>query len=203
MLRELPELPSRIKRLFANDCASLTVPVDRLAMYNIQCFWFQNCRKLLDYGENEILASTLLQQRLQLSPKWGYYQIAPKEIILPGRTIPKWFCNHTFMGHSALLKFPQNWYINYKIKGYSFFVILEVVNKSCKSAEFDYKKIRRQGITRFGTREEGRATYAGVHVTDVGVEFSFTEPGHFHPMHKKPICLLVNAAIRRKVEKLR
>ncbi|KAM7469090.1 hypothetical protein LguiA_007273 [Lonicera macranthoides] len=66
MLRELPELPSRIRRLFANDCASLRVSADRFAMCKIEFGWFRHCRKLLDYGESEIVASTLLQQLLQL-----------------------------------------------------------------------------------------------------------------------------------------
>ena len=52
MLRELPELPPRIRRLFANDCASLIVSANRFAMCKIEHVWFQNCRKLLNYGEN-------------------------------------------------------------------------------------------------------------------------------------------------------
>ncbi|KAM7469043.1 hypothetical protein LguiA_007226 [Lonicera macranthoides] len=66
MLQELPELPSGIRRLFANDCVALRVSADQFATCKLGYFWFQNCRKLLDYGENEIVASTLLQRKLEV-----------------------------------------------------------------------------------------------------------------------------------------
>ncbi|KAM7469055.1 hypothetical protein LguiA_007238 [Lonicera macranthoides] len=182
MLRELPELPSRIYNLFANDCASLRVSVDRLAMCNIDVVWFQNCRKLLDYGENEIVASTLWQQKLQVTPR--HYDLGMIEnIILPGGVIPEWFCNHTFTGHSASLKLPQNWYYNPKFKGYGFFVILEVMNKCpfIKRVWSDEGHHRRD-LIRSGLRCHGP-------ITDLGAELSFTVPGRDHSMQKKAIFL--------------
>ncbi|KAM7477573.1 hypothetical protein LguiA_025786 [Lonicera macranthoides] len=105
MLRELPELPLGLHRLFATKCASLRVSADRFAMCKIAYGWFQDCRKLLDYGESELIASTLLRQKLQRRKTWKYP--FAENFILPGRVIPKWFCNHTFTGDSVLLKLPR------------------------------------------------------------------------------------------------
>ncbi|KAM7473452.1 hypothetical protein LguiB_020695 [Lonicera macranthoides] len=107
MLRKLPELPSELHRLFANECASLRVSVDRFAMCEIGYGWFQDCRKLLDYGESEFVASTLLQKILLQGSHMRTYRPIQENFILPGRVIPRWFCNHTFTGDSVLLKLPR------------------------------------------------------------------------------------------------
>ncbi|KAM7469040.1 hypothetical protein LguiA_007223 [Lonicera macranthoides] len=133
MLRELPELPSGIRRLFANDCRAV-----------------------------------------------NSYSGILENIILPGRAIPGWFRNHTFTGHSALLELPQN----PKIKGYSFFVILEVVKKvkSCKLAEFDDEDDHRGHLRWSGLRHDGP-------ITVVGVELSFTALGPGHSIQQRAIYL--------------
>ncbi|KAM7469103.1 hypothetical protein LguiA_007286 [Lonicera macranthoides] len=107
MLRKLPELPSELHRLFANECASLRVSADRFAMCEIGYGWFQDCRKLLDYGESEFVASTLLQKILLQGSHMRTYRPIQENFILPGRVIPRWFCNHTFTGDSVLLKLPR------------------------------------------------------------------------------------------------
>ncbi|KAM7469097.1 hypothetical protein LguiA_007280 [Lonicera macranthoides] len=130
MLRELPELPSSLNKLFANDCASLRVSADRFAMCKMEYGWFQDCKKLLDYGESEILANTLLQQKLLQSGHLLNSFPIIENIVLPGRVIPECFCNHTFMGDSVLLKLPRTSTGRVVIpKSYIFFVILEVINK--------------------------------------------------------------------------
>ncbi|KAM7469041.1 hypothetical protein LguiA_007224 [Lonicera macranthoides] len=167
MLRELPELPSGIRRLFANDCVSLTLSADRFAICKLGYFWFQNCRKMLDCGENEIRT---------VYDSFGYI---PENIILPGRAIPEWFRNHTFTEHSGLLEFPKN----PKVKGYSFFVILEVVKKvkSCKLPEFNDRDNLRQYVRLSGLRHEGPV---------VGLKLSFRVPGHDHLIDERAIYLL-------------
>ncbi|KAM7469074.1 hypothetical protein LguiA_007257 [Lonicera macranthoides] len=138
MLRELPELPSRLNKLFANDCASLSVSADRIAMLcQIEHALFKDCRKLLDSKEIEIVANTLLQQMLQKNRMWTFFSFS-ENIILPGRVIPEWFCNHTFTGDSVLLKFPRTSTGRVVIpEWYSFFVMLEAINevKSCNLSE--------------------------------------------------------------------
>ncbi|KAM7469013.1 hypothetical protein LguiA_007196 [Lonicera macranthoides] len=178
MLRELPELPSGIRRLFANDCVSLRVSADQFAMCKFGYFWFQNCRKLLDYGDNEILANTLLHQKHEIIVK--RYSYISENIILPGRAIPEWFCNHTFSGHSVLLKLPQN----PKIKVYSFFVILEVVSKvkSFNFPSWDSEILHREKLRWSGLQHNGP-------ITDVGVRLSFKEPGDYYSMQKDVIYL--------------
>ncbi|KAM7469121.1 hypothetical protein LguiA_007304 [Lonicera macranthoides] len=143
MLRELPELPSRLKRLYANDCASLRVSADRFAMCKMQFGLFQNCRKLLDYGESEIVASTLLQQLLQVRRRHelqSYLRIG-ENIMLPGRVIPEWFCNHSFTRNSVLLKLPHTFTGRIVFpKFYTYFAILEVINK-VKSSNLSEVKV--------------------------------------------------------------
>ncbi|KAM7469110.1 hypothetical protein LguiA_007293 [Lonicera macranthoides] len=183
MLRELPELPLRLERLFANDCASLRVSAVQFGMCKLEYVWFQNCRKLLNYGECDTVANTLLRQMLQGTWRRSLSG-TPENVILPGRAIPEWFCNHTFTEHSVSLKLPRNWYYNPKFKGYSFFVILEVRNKvkSCNFSDSDDEIDHRRKLRWSGLQHDGP-------ITDVGVELSFTEPSHYHSIHKKAIHL--------------
>ncbi|KAM7469029.1 hypothetical protein LguiA_007212 [Lonicera macranthoides] len=179
MLRELPALPSRIRRLFANDCASLRVSADRFAMCKIGYVWFQNCRKLLYNGGDEILAMMILQQKLQGSMK--HFRGIPEKIILPGSVIPAWFCNHTFTEHSVLLKFSPN----SKFKGYSFFVILEVKNKdkSCNFRIGDGETNHHEDLRWSDLRHDGL-------IADFGAKLWFTEPGHHHSICYPSIYLM-------------
>ncbi|KAM7469028.1 hypothetical protein LguiA_007211 [Lonicera macranthoides] len=126
---------------------------------------------------------TVLSWYLQGTPRWNFAGIF-QNIILPGRVIPEWFCNHTLTGHFVSLKLPQNWYYNPKFKGYSFFVILEVINKvkSCNFPVGDDKTHHREDLRWSGLRPYGP-------IMDVGVELSFREPGHDHSLQKKGIFL--------------
>ncbi|KAM7469080.1 hypothetical protein LguiA_007263 [Lonicera macranthoides] len=186
MLRELPELPSRLNRLFANDCASLRVSADRFAMCKIEFGWFQDCRKLLDYGESEIVANTLLQQKLQYmqrSHMWSYALVA-ENIILPGRVIPEWFCNHTFTGDSVLLKLPRTSTGRLIIpEWYSFFVILEVINK-----------VKSCNLSKAAERHSIYLSTLGLQYdncnTGVEVDLTFTKPADDRSrIHQKAIFL--------------
>ncbi|KAM7469076.1 hypothetical protein LguiA_007259 [Lonicera macranthoides] len=188
MLRELPELPSRLHRLFANDCASLRVSADRFAMCKIEYSWFQDCMKLLDYGESEIVASTLFQQMLQVhrSHRRTHYPVT-ENIILPGRVILEWFCNHTFTGDAVLLKLPRtSTGIVVTPTCYNYFVILEVINKvkSCNLSA--YEEIQLDLYLRcldlqYDSRNRG-----------VEVELMFTMPcdGHSHPIPRTATVLM-------------
>ncbi|KAM7469099.1 hypothetical protein LguiA_007282 [Lonicera macranthoides] len=184
MLRELPELPSRIHRLFSNDCASLRVSADRFAMCKIEFGWFRHCRKLLDYGESEIVASTLLQQLLQVqrNHKCPSITIAFENVILPGRVIPEWFYNHTFTGDSVLLRLPHTSTGRVVFpKWYGFFVILEVINelKSCNLSKVAQRQLRQRSFSLgpFDCR-----------ITDVQVELMICDD-RSHPMLKEAIFL--------------
>ncbi|KAM7469087.1 hypothetical protein LguiA_007270 [Lonicera macranthoides] len=185
MLRELPELPSRLDRLFANDCASLRVSADRFAMLcEIECCWFQDCKKLLDSGESEIVASTLLQKSYQRRHGLAYEFINEGiSVILPGRIIPEYFCNHTFTGDSVLLK-PHGTCRGTPIITLrcSFLVILEVINKvkSCNVSEVD--KICQHFI--FDLPYDS-------YNTGVEVELTFAKPcdDPRHPLRRQTIFL--------------
>ncbi|KAM7469101.1 hypothetical protein LguiA_007284 [Lonicera macranthoides] len=112
MLRELPELPSRLNRLFANDCASLSVSADRFAMCKIEYGWFLDCRKLLDSKESEIVANTLLQQMLQYAQEnlvWPYFLIS-ENIILPGKSYSRVVLQSHFYGRFSFVEVSSHFY---------------------------------------------------------------------------------------------
>ncbi|KAM7461548.1 hypothetical protein LguiA_029669 [Lonicera macranthoides] len=108
MLHALPELPSSIEALSANDCPSLRLFADQFTNSNkVRAVSFRNCLQLLKEeanGESKNIASTLWQHMIQRS------RVASQllHILLPGRDIPEWFCKQT-TGTSISLKLPSNW----------------------------------------------------------------------------------------------
>ncbi|KAM7469106.1 hypothetical protein LguiA_007289 [Lonicera macranthoides] len=190
MLRELPELPSGLNRLFTNYSASLSLYADRCGMCKIEYGWFQDRRKLLNSGESEIVASTLSQQNLQRRNLWPYTPIAlymqkshlwpytpiGENVILPGIVIPEWFCNHIFTGDSVLLKLPRISTGRVVVpKWYSFVVILEVINE----------------VKSFNLSEVAEIDHSR-YLSSLEVELSFTKPCDDHSInaiHRKAIFL--------------
>ncbi|KAM7519346.1 hypothetical protein LguiB_018308 [Lonicera macranthoides] len=153
MLEALPELPSSIIELTADDCPSLRLSVDRFTNCRKLCnVSLKNCLQLLkeDNGESKNIAmSTLwhhMTQRRQL------YNSLELDIVLPGGDISEWFGKPT-TGHSILLKLPTNWSRNFKGCGlcvafdprfkarpFTFFGtrkkvlgVLEIIQKNCNN----------------------------------------------------------------------
>ncbi|KAM7461536.1 hypothetical protein LguiA_029657 [Lonicera macranthoides] len=129
MLDALPELPSSIEKLSANDCPSLRLFADQFT--NSNKLWylsFRNCLQLLKEaanGESKNIASTLWQHMIQGSQVAEFHL---RFILLPGRDIPEWFCKQT-TGTSISLKLPSNWSHD-NFKGYGFCVAFEPTYKA-------------------------------------------------------------------------
>ncbi|KAM7461554.1 hypothetical protein LguiA_029675 [Lonicera macranthoides] len=108
MLDALPELPSSIKELSADDCPSLRLFADQFTnSHKVHHVSFRNCLQLLKEaanGESKNIANTLWQHMIQRSR----VETRLLSILLPGREIPEWFCKQT-TGTSILLKLPPSW----------------------------------------------------------------------------------------------
>ncbi|KAM7461550.1 hypothetical protein LguiA_029671 [Lonicera macranthoides] len=128
MLDALPELPSSIEVLSANDCPSLRLFADQFTNSSKVCqVSFRNCLQLLKEaaeGESKNIASTLWQHMIQESWVKSYW----RNILLPGRDIPEWFCKQT-TGTSISLKLPSNWSHD-NFEGYGFCVAFDPTYKA-------------------------------------------------------------------------
>ncbi|KAM7519349.1 hypothetical protein LguiB_018311 [Lonicera macranthoides] len=113
-LEALPELPSSIIKLTADDCPSLRLSVDQFTNCRKLCkVSLSNCLQLLkeDNGESKNIAmGTLWHHMIQRSQLDKFLQL---DIVLPGGDIPEWFSKPT-TGHSISLKLPSSWSRNFK-----------------------------------------------------------------------------------------
>lgn len=109
-LQTLPELPSTIDIIDAQDCISLEELPS--TMYNSRSlrFDFSNCSKLAENQTIESLASMLVPQG-RIDP----YRAL--NMFLPGSRVPKWFTNRN-MGDCVRLNLPQPWSYR-KFKGFA------------------------------------------------------------------------------------
>ncbi|KAM7461558.1 hypothetical protein LguiA_029679 [Lonicera macranthoides] len=127
MLYALPELPSSIEVLSANDCPSLRVFADQFTNSNkVRYVSFRNCLQLLKEaanGERKNIARTLWQHLTQLLSFHIHVDLLYRSILLPGRDIPEWFYKQT-TGTSISWKLPSNWSHD-NFKGYGFCIAFD------------------------------------------------------------------------------
>ncbi|KAM7461551.1 hypothetical protein LguiA_029672 [Lonicera macranthoides] len=120
MLYVLPELPSSIEVLSANDCPSLRLFADQFTNINkVRYVSFRNCLQLLKEaanGECKNITSTLWQHLTQVD-------LLYRSILLPGRDIPEWFHKQT-TGTSISWKLRSNWSHD-NFKGYGFCIAFD------------------------------------------------------------------------------
>ncbi|KAM7465519.1 hypothetical protein LguiB_013081 [Lonicera macranthoides] len=125
MLDALPELPSSIKELSADDCPSLRLFADQFTnSHKVHHVSFRNCLQLLKEaanGESKNIANTLWQHMIQRSHKGNANNGLC--ILLPGRDIPEWFYKQT-TGTSISWKLPSNWSHD-NFKGYGFCIAFD------------------------------------------------------------------------------
>ncbi|XP_059627253.1 uncharacterized protein LOC132270059 [Cornus florida] len=104
-LEALPEIPSCIATLFADDCQSL-ISVGNLSTNNRSLYsvTFSNCLKLLEnkLSENvwDMLLRFMFQRLCVVNSEFS--------IFLPGREIPELF-SHQNLGTSSYLQLPPGW----------------------------------------------------------------------------------------------
>ncbi|TXG49516.1 hypothetical protein EZV62_025391 [Acer yangbiense] len=107
-LKSIPELPSKIIFVGAEDCPMLedlssTLRGGTSPNFALHLF---NCFKLLEnHGQQNNLAVTLLKQYLQQPVN----RTSLFHISLPGSEIPKWFSCRSTDGDSVAIGLPDNW----------------------------------------------------------------------------------------------
>ncbi|CAL5342766.1 unnamed protein product [Camellia sinensis] len=110
-VQELPEISSKIVAIFAKNCSSLRT-ICSLSKYNyFSTLHFDNCFKLIENKQNNILTEKVLSNRFQRDA-------SRFKIGFPGREIPKWF-SHQGRGPSISFQLPPHWFNN-RFLGFAF-----------------------------------------------------------------------------------
>ncbi|KAL6329292.1 hypothetical protein AAG906_015499 [Vitis piasezkii] len=139
-LQSLPELPSSIEELLANDCTSLETISNLSSAYAWRKsarfnFEFSNCFRLVENEQRDIVEAILLGIRLVPSiPKF----VVPSDqnddsgwfdAIVPGSSIPEWFTQS--LGCSVTVELPPH-----RLVGLAVCVVFDRMGKFGGSAYF-------------------------------------------------------------------
>ncbi|KAL6329288.1 hypothetical protein AAG906_015494 [Vitis piasezkii] len=137
-IRSLPELPSSIEELLANDCISLETISNPSSAYTGRKsvhlnFEFFNCFRLVENEQSDNVEAILWRIRLLVSiPNF----VAPSNIrynaVVPGSSIPEWFI-HQSAGCLVPVELPPHWY-NTKLMGLA---VCAVFNAHITMGELD------------------------------------------------------------------
>ncbi|CAL1399740.1 unnamed protein product [Linum trigynum] len=108
----LPELPTMLSKLEADNCQSLA----RVSIYsadhmNSFDFSFTNCFSLDKIACKNILAYALLKLQHYskgLRNQMSFLPAVESTFCCPGGKVPEWF-NHHSSGHSLVMQLPSNW----------------------------------------------------------------------------------------------
>ncbi|WKA00217.1 hypothetical protein VitviT2T_018598 [Vitis vinifera] len=115
-LRSLPELPSNIEKLLANDCTSLETfsnPSSAYAWRNSRHlnFQFYNCFRLVENEQSDNVEAILRGIRLVASISnfvAPHYELKWYDAVVPGSSIPEWFTDQS-LGCSVTVELPPHW----------------------------------------------------------------------------------------------
>uniref|UniRef100_M1APH1 Nematode resistance n=1 Tax=Solanum tuberosum TaxID=4113 RepID=M1APH1_SOLTU len=121
-LERLPELPTTIEEVFADNCTSLmTDNVGILTNYKmLQRISFTNCVGLLENQQMHDMATSLwLHLFKKCIVKSGHFSI-----YLPGEQVPEWF-GYKLNGTSVSMQLPNDWY-NDKFMGFAICVVSDL-----------------------------------------------------------------------------
>ncbi|KAL6329266.1 hypothetical protein AAG906_015461 [Vitis piasezkii] len=121
-LQSLPELPSSIKELLANDCTSLETfsypssayPLRKFGDFN---FEFSNCFRLVGNEQSDTVEAILqeirlvasIQKSMAPSEHSARYGESRYDAVVPGSSIPEWF-THQSEGDSITVELPPGCY---------------------------------------------------------------------------------------------
>ncbi|WKA00211.1 hypothetical protein VitviT2T_018593 [Vitis vinifera] len=121
-LQSLPELPSSIKELLANDCTSLETfsypssayPLRKFGDFN---FEFSNCFRLVGNEQSDTVEAILqeirlvasIQKSMAPSEHSARYGESRYDAVVPGSRIPEWF-THQSEGDSITVELPPGCY---------------------------------------------------------------------------------------------
>ncbi|RVW79813.1 Disease resistance-like protein DSC1 [Vitis vinifera] len=124
-LQSLPELPSSIIELLANDCTSLeniSYLSSRFVLRKFGDFNFEfcNCFRLMENEQSDTLEAILLVIRrfasvtkfmdpMDYSSLRTFASRIPYDAVVPGSSIPEWFTDQS-VGCSVTVELPPHWY---------------------------------------------------------------------------------------------
>ncbi|KAJ8759129.1 hypothetical protein K2173_004136 [Erythroxylum novogranatense] len=125
-LLSLPELPSNVCIIFADNCSSLKeiwtlkqLPLD--SQMTIYFFYLSNCWKLDEEECQEVVYALLRNYtRSQMRESLAYF-----ELIYPGSRIPEWV-KYQNMGDSIQIHLPSRWF-NHLFLGFAFYLCFDYV----------------------------------------------------------------------------
>nr|GLL42411.1 TMV resistance protein N-like [Ipomoea trifida] len=123
-LQSLPELPSSIKEVYADECPSLEGrSIDSLTKYpNLRCVSFTKCAQLLEDPCYSHIVDAIWQHLLKGLSNHPNRSIS---VCFPGMVFPEWFTYKNW-GNSLSVSLPQNWYNN-KFMGFAFCVVSNLI----------------------------------------------------------------------------
>ncbi|KAH0683050.1 hypothetical protein KY289_020802 [Solanum tuberosum] len=117
-LERLPELPTTIEEVFADNCTSLMT--DNVGILMLQQISFTNCVGLLENQQMHDMATSLwLYLFKKCIVKSGHFSI-----YLPGEQVPKWF-GYKLYGTSVSMQHSNDWY-NDKFMGFAICVVSDL-----------------------------------------------------------------------------
>ncbi|MED6180978.1 hypothetical protein PIB30_014957 [Stylosanthes scabra] len=117
-LQSIPELPSSLQMLYADDCTSLERIFSLKAVFSLNRgrISFPNCGRLEEESVNDIMedAHLTIFRNVFLSPK--YFDMCGR-VYYPGKKVPEWFRFRTEEEASITIELEQ---CNYQLLGFVF-----------------------------------------------------------------------------------
>ncbi|XP_031104452.1 TMV resistance protein N-like [Ipomoea triloba] len=136
-LETLPELPSSIIEVYADECTSLQGRnIDSLTKYpKLSYVSFTKCAQLLEDPRYGHIVDAIWQHLLKGLSNYPNRSVS---VYFPGMVFPEWFTYKNW-GNSLSVSLPQNWYNN-KFMGFAFCVVSNLITsptsgKSCSITE--------------------------------------------------------------------
>ncbi|XP_019152024.1 PREDICTED: TMV resistance protein N-like [Ipomoea nil] len=162
-LEALPDLPSSITEVYADECTALKSNLDLLTKYpKLFRVSFTKCARLFQDRCDSHIVDALWQHLLK-----GLSVVDDDfSICLPGIEIPEWF-TYKNLGPSIAVSLPQNWYNN-KFMGFAVCVVSDLTSTSL-SRSSNYLKTTHgiRVLFRFRTRG-GRNLSYGIDIGSIG-----------------------------------
>ncbi|KAA8526233.1 hypothetical protein F0562_008028 [Nyssa sinensis] len=184
-LEALPELPSNMKYLFAENCRSLKglASSKYLSLRHINLI---NCLKLLKNQRSKDIAYILMRQGLG-------YNHCRFGIVVPGGEIPEWF-SYQNSGGELFMQLPADWYVK-NFRGLAMCFVFEFMTASF--IEVNLKLGAPDGM------KLGKSIYIAFHHTKFKISSEHVWLGYvsaefFNDLTQPEDCCLLELCIRKE-----
>nr|GMD60691.1 TMV resistance protein N-like [Ipomoea batatas] len=155
-LQSLPELPSSIIEVFADECPSLEGrSIDSLTKYpNLRCVSFTKCAQLLEDPRYGHIVDAIWQHLLKGLSNHPNRSIS---VCFPGMVFPEWFTYNNW-GNSLSVSLPQNWYNN-KFMGFAFCLVSNFIGNRTSGKYCSITKNYGLDVKIISTARDGRQSF--------------------------------------------